>query len=140
MTRHALRVLIKQGHPGALELLGYRRDLPVTASVSLGCDRPRIGDMLALACEITGPAGAPVMIDYRLRFARPGGKSAEKVFKLKATKIPTDGVLHLTKHHRLKGDATTFTLHPGAHAVVLQVNGCDRAEVSFELRPAASRF
>lgn len=137
MTRHALRVLIKQGHPRALELLGYRCDLPVKASLSLENDAPRIGEVLALACKITGPAGAPVMVDYRLRFARPGGKSAEKVFKLKAAKIPEGGVLQLAKRHRLKGDATTFTLHTGAHAVVLQVNGCDRAEVSFDLRPAS---
>ena len=75
----------------------------------------------------------PVLVDYRLRFARPQGKSAEKVFKLKTGKITADKPLTLSKNHRLKGDATTFTLHPGAHPIILQVNGRDVATAKFEL-------
>ena len=35
--------------------------------------------------------------------------------------------------HKLKGDATTFRLFPGAHLLEIQVNGVVRAEVGFEL-------
>ena len=74
-----------------------------------------------------------MIVDYRIVFARPGGKTAEKVFKLKMAEIPAGQPLTLSKSHRLKGDATTFTLHPGRHEVILQVNGRDAARAGFDL-------
>ncbi|UWR16824.1 hypothetical protein [Sulfitobacter sp. M368] len=133
MTRHSLRTLIKQGHGGALDLLGYRSDVDVTAQVRLGQESYAIGEVLSFEVELTAKQELPVLVDYRLRFARPQGKSAEKVFKLKTGKITAGKPLILSKNHRLKGDATTFTLHPGAHQVILQVNGVDVATADFEL-------
>lgn len=133
MTRHALRVLVKQGHAGALDLLGYRGNVPVRASLTLGADSYAIGERLAIGCELATDQDLPVMVDYRITFARAGGKTAEKVFKLKVAEIKAGNPLTLSKSHFLKGDATTFTLYPGPHAVVLQVNGQDLARADFEL-------
>lgn len=133
MTSHALRVLVKQGHEGALSLLGYRGDVPVRAALTLGADSYAIGDRLAIRCELSADQDLPAMVDYRILFARAGGKTAEKVFKLKVADIKKDKALSLSKTHFLKGDASTFTLHPGPHAVVLQVNGQDLARADFEL-------
>ena len=137
MTRHALRTLVKQGHVGALEMLGYRGDVPVAAQLTLGADRYCIGDRLEIGCALTADHDLPVMVDYRLEFARAGGKTAQKVFKLKVGKIAAGTPLALKKNHHLKADATTFTLHPGAHRVILQVNGVDVAEAGFELTAPA---
>lgn len=133
MTRHALRVLVKQGHSGALELLGYRGDVPVQAKLTLGAESYAIGDRLAIACELSADQTLPVMVDYRIIFARAGGKTAEKVFKLKVSEIKQGKTLSLSKNHFLKGDATTFTLYPGQHEVVVQVNGQDLARAGFQL-------
>ncbi|MEW9922123.1 hypothetical protein AB2B41_21155 [Marimonas sp. MJW-29] len=133
MTKHALRTLVKQGHVGALEVLGYRADVPVAADLRLGASRYVIGQKLAIECRLSARQDLPVLVDYRMIFARPGGKTAEKVFKLKTARIVAGETLTLSKQHTLKGDATTFTLHPGAHRVVLQVNGQDVAEAGFEL-------
>ena len=35
----------------------------------------------------------------------------------------------------MKGDATTFRLHPGPHRIELQVNGRVRAAAAFDLLP-----
>lgn len=137
MSRHALRTLVKQGHVGALEMLGYRGDVPVAAQLTLGADRYCIGDRLEIGCALTADHDLPVMVDYRLEFARAGGKTAQKVFKLKVGKIAAGTPLALKKNHHLKADATTFTLHPGAHRVILQVNGVDVAEAGFELTAPA---
>ena len=136
MTRHALRTLIKDGHPGALSLLGYRGDVPVQATLDLGGRAYRIGDRFRVACSLTCAQELPVIVDYRLVFHRPGGKSAEKVFKLKSGQIMEGKALELAKQHHLKGDATTFTLHPGPHEVILQVNGKDVARAGFDLEAA----
>tara|TARA_R110002072_G_scaffold847_7_gene6799 strand:+ start:1776 stop:2894 length:1119 start_codon:yes stop_codon:yes gene_type:complete len=133
MTRHALRTLVKQGHGGALGLLGYRGDMDVQATLALSQRSYKIGDILEMACTLKAAAALPVLVDYRIIFARPGGKTAEKVFKLKVGQIAAGKTLTLSKKHRLKGDATTFTLHPGAHQIVLQVNGVDIAQVAFDL-------
>ena len=117
---------------GALALLGYRTDLPVTARLDIQPEL-RIGEVLTIAASLESPEAGPVLVDYRLRFARPTG-SAEKVFKLKAAELAPGKTLTLTKRHRMKGDATTFRLHPGPHAVILQVNGRDVAEAGFTLR------
>lgn len=136
MTRHALRTLIKQGDAAALDLLGYRRDVPVTARLTLEAQSVAIGGALTFSLHLEAPQDLPVMVDYRLRFARPGGKEAEKVFKLKATQIAAGQKLSLRKSHKLKGDATTFTLHPGKHGIIVQVNGVDVAEAQFDLTAA----
>jgi 3-methyladenine DNA glycosylase AlkC len=136
MTRHALRTLIKQGDPAALALLGFRADVPVTAGLTLEADQVAIGDQVAFACSLEAAEPLSVLVDYRLRFTRPGGRSAEKVFKLTTANLRPGQPLTLTKRHRLKGDATTFTLHPGPHAVILQVNGRDLAEAPFDMLPA----
>lgn len=133
MSRHALRTLIKTGHQGALAHLGYRGDVPVTASLDTGPAEVAIGSSLPVSCTLRADEDLPVIVDYRIRFARPDGKSAEKVFKLKVAKITAGKPLAISKAHKLKGDATTFTLHPGNHEVVLQVNGQDVAAASFTL-------
>ncbi|APE43906.1 hypothetical protein BOO69_11175 [Sulfitobacter alexandrii] len=133
MTRHALRTLIKRGDPAALDLLGYRRDIPVNAVLALDSGSVSIGGKLAFSLELTASVDLPVVVDYRLRFARPGGNDTEKVFKLRATRIEAGRPLILQKAHRMKGDATTFTLHPGPHRVTVQVNGADVAAADFDL-------
>lgn len=133
MTRHALRTLVKQGHAGALDMLGYRGDVAVSATMGLDAQTYTIGEQLKISCTLAANETLPVMVDYRLIFARPNGKSGEKVFKLKVAEIAKGKPLVLSKAHNLKGDATTFKLHAGVHRVVLQVNGKDVAEADFEL-------
>lgn len=134
MTRHALRTLIKQGHSGAMGALGYRADAPVSAQINLASDQVKIGDALVFDIVLNSDEALPVLVDYRLAFARPSGNQAEKVFKLKVGQVKAGVPLKLSKTHRLKGDATTFSLHAGAHRVTVQVNGRDVGQVDFELK------
>lgn len=133
MRRHGLRGLVKQGHPGAMAMLGYAADAPVRAAVHVTTPRVPLGTALAFEVVLNAPATLPVLVDYRIRFARPGGKSGEKVFKLKTGEVRAGRALVMKKLHRLKADATTFVLHPGVHGLVVQVNGVDRAEANFEI-------
>jgi len=133
MRRHALRTLIKQGHSDAMAMLGYAADAPVEATVHVATPRVAMGAALAFEVVLNARATLPVLVDYRIRFPRPGGKSGEKVFKLKAGEVRAGKALVLKKLHKLKANATTFELHPGVHGLVVQVNGVDRAEAEFEI-------
>lgn len=131
MIAHALRGLVKAGHPGAMTLLGY--DPEADISVTVGIDgEARIGGALEFEVVIAGAGEAPVLVDYIIHFQRPGGKTSAKVHKLKQALVK-GGALTLRKRHRLKGDATTYRLVPGAHLLQVQVNGRVRAEVEFDL-------
>ncbi|MEC7258777.1 MAG: hypothetical protein VXW58_13245, partial [Pseudomonadota bacterium] len=94
-----------------------------------------IGDVLTVECRLTAAQKTPVLVDYILWFAREGGAPRRKVFKLKTATILPGTPLVMTKGHRMKGDATTFRLYPGAHAVEIQVNGQVRARDEFTLQP-----
>lgn len=130
MTRHALRTAVKRGERGALDLLGYHAG-DIQAQLALP-ESVEIGAALELSVTLVSPEDRPVMIDYRLAFQRPGGRS-EKVFKLKTGTLRAGKPQNFAKRHKLKGDATTFRLHPGVHRVTVQVNGQDVAsgEVTF---------
>lgn len=133
MTAHALRGLVKAGHPGAMTLLGYDPEARVEVHLSLSAPNARIGEALNFAARINGAKGQKVMVDYRIHFLRPGGKLSVKTFKLKQAVLGADG-LQVEKSHKLKGNATTFTLVPGGHLLDVMVNGRVRDRVAFELR------
>lgn len=133
MTRHALRGLIKAGHPDALGMLGYDPDAEVTATLRAGPDPLQVGQILTLDIDITGPANLPVMVDYVLRLHRPKGAPGRKVFKLKQGKLDANGHLHLRKSQRLQTGLSSYRLHPGPQSVAVQINGCIRAEMAFDV-------
>ncbi|MEX0309501.1 MAG: DNA alkylation repair protein [Tateyamaria sp.] len=127
MRRHALRTLIKDGHPGAMKMLGYRGDAPLDVSVDVSTPSVALGQALEFSVTLAGTEHVPILVDYRIRFARPNGKSGEKVFKLKVAEVKPGKPLTLKKVHKLKANATTFELHKGVHGLIVQVNGGDRA-------------
>lgn len=135
ITSHALRSAIKAGHPGAMAMLGYdpaaRVDLvalEVPATV-------RIGEVMDIAVTLSAPEPIGVLVDYLFWRRRADGTMTSKVFKLKQARLKPGEPLHLSKAHRLKGDATTYRLYPGAHRIAIQVNGRVLGEATFELLP-----
>lgn len=136
MTRHSLRTAVKAGHVGALSMLGFHADAPITLdSLSVGGDSIQIGDALQVETTLStdGTSPVPVMVDYVLSFHRPNGRGSDKVFKLKQGKIPAGKSLTLAKKHPLKANASTFQLHPGPHKLAIQVNGRVLGDVAFDL-------
>lgn len=131
MTSHTLRGLVKAGHPGAMKMLGYDPDADVAVALSINSEA-RIGDALEFSVELKGADDQPVLVDYIIQFQRAAGKTSAKVHKLKQAAL-TNGTLRLDKRHKLKGNATTFKLVPGAHRLEVQVNGRIRAGIDFEL-------
>lgn len=125
IIRHALRDLVKKGHPGAMSLLGYRMEAVIEADLVLP-EQARIGEALDLSVTLTCQGDLPVLVDYAIGFIRPTG-IRRKVHKLTVTKLAAGVPLTLKKRHKLPADATTYTLHPGPHEVELIVNGRVRA-------------
>ena len=133
MTRHALRGLVKAGNPRALRMLGFDPEADLQVGLVIRPGKVRIGETLEFKCQVLARQDTPVLVDYLIHFQRPGGKVSAKVFKLKQAVVQGKTPLVMEKRHKLKCDATTFRLVPGAHRLEIQVNGVKRAEAAFNL-------
>jgi hypothetical protein len=92
------------------------------------------GEVLSFAATVTATADTSLLIDYVIHFVKKNNITAPKVFKWKIVSLKAGDELKLAKNHRLKADATTFTLYPGEHTIELQINGHICARKTFQLR------
>lgn len=136
IVRHALRSLVKQGHPSALALLGVggkpRVDIErFTASPR----RLPLGKPLLLTMTLTSTArqSQRLAVDYIVHYVKASGGTSAKVFKWKVLTLDAGQTITLTKRQLVR-DFTTRRHHAGAHRVELQINGRRLAETVFTLQ------
>jgi len=135
IIKHALRTLIKDGHPKALELVGYGAPDKIKATLSVSPKTTSIGSSVALEVELKSSAKKPqeLMVDYAVHYVRKNGSGSPKVFKWKSVSLAAGESVSLSKKHSMK--ATTIrALYPGEHVVEVQVNGKRLARTSFKLK------
>lgn len=132
MERHALRTLVKKGHQGALERLGYRAAPAI--SVEMGFSQAvEIGQVGALEIAIEASRDERLMVDYVIEFVKANGARRPKVFKLKKLDIKAGERVVLAKNHRFLKGATTFTHFAGVQMIYMQINGQKFGEQEFAL-------
>jgi 3-methyladenine DNA glycosylase AlkC len=130
--KHALRTLVKEGHKGALELLGFSHGvLPQSHSFRVKSDKIKLGGYLELQADILfEDDDSEHVVDYVVYFLKANGSHSPKVFKWK--NIRNESQLKLQKRHLVK-QFTTRTHYTGQHFVALQVNGTEIAKQEFWL-------
>src|SRR5262245_23725833 len=131
---HAARTLLKQGHAGALALLGYAATSISVASFQLKGTKVHTGEDLVFAIDIQSTADEPqsLMIDYVVHHMKANGKLAPKVFKLAKKRLHRHETLSLSKRHAFR-PLSTRVYYPGRHALELQINGQRWGWQEFEL-------
>ena len=124
IIRHSLRTLEKQGNTAALQLLGYGSQALQVSDFVINTPRVQIGDALEFAVTVRSTAlkSQTILLDYHLYFHKANGELAPKTFKIAKTQLAPGEVKTFIKRQPLR-PMTTRTLHPGIHAVELQVNG-----------------
>jgi 3-methyladenine DNA glycosylase AlkC len=135
IIRHATRSLVKQGHPVALEILGYDANAAVVvrklrvqpATVALGED-------VSLSFELHSKSKSdlPLVVDYVVHHVKKNGRATPKVFKLKNVTLPGGTRMDVHKVHRLR-PISTRTYYAGRHTIEITVNGKAGARATFEL-------
>jgi len=133
ITRHALRTLIKKGHPGALKLMGVDGKASIKISdITLNKSKFKLNDSIEFSFHLKSTAKIPqkLIVDYAIDFVKANGKKGKKVFKLKTIQLDPKEEITITKKHSLK-PITTMKYYPGIHHLYLQVNGHIVSEVSF---------
>lgn len=135
VTRHALRSLIKAGHPRALALLGYQADAAIRlVRLELASPQLSLGEKQEITLELVSESkeSQPLMIDYLVYYKKANGELKPKVFKWKTVTLSANDGLVLTKKHVFK-PFSTRRVYAGEHQVAIQVNGRILGRVSFEL-------
>jgi 3-methyladenine DNA glycosylase AlkC len=136
VIRHALRDLVKKGHPGALAVMGAgaRPEVDVR-KVRLSAGRVRRGDALTFTAELVSRTSTPqeLLVDFAVHFVKADGTTAPKVFKLTRLSLPAKGAVPLSGRVSFR-PMTTRRLYPGRHALDLRVNGVVYPLADFQLR------
>lgn len=135
LVKHALRTLLKQGHPDALALLGYPADAKVALQkLSVTPRRIRTGDAITFSFTVMSQADRPqaLMIDYVLHYRKANGRTAPKVFKLTTCTLPARDRTTVEKRHSFRPIGIR-PYYPGQHAVEIQVNGQSLGRTTFRL-------
>ncbi|MGW2550859.1 DNA alkylation repair protein [Streptomyces sp. NPDC001635] len=134
LVRHGLRTLVKRGHPGALELLGF-----APATLEIGgpvLDRITVpfGGSVRFTATIrnAGDQEARLSIDYVVHHNKANGSQSSKTFKLTTRTLAPGEKVEVSREHSFR-PITTRRYHPGPHAVSLQVNGVASDRAEFEL-------
>lgn len=125
IIQRSLRTLIKQGHPGALNLIGVSSEAKIqVTNFKVKQKKIRLGERLEFNFEIGSLAKRPqrLVVDYVVHFMKANKKTAPKVFKLKTFDLLPLGRIHFSKSHHIK-KITTREYHPGLHSIEIQVNG-----------------
>jgi len=123
IINHSTRTLIKQGHSGALDLLGYKTDAMVkVVDFTIQSPSIRIGEALEFAFSLKAEEDVKLMIDYVIEYPMAKGKRSEKVFKIKKASLKAGEGLEVKKGHPFRV-MTTKKLYSGTYKVTLQING-----------------
>jgi 3-methyladenine DNA glycosylase AlkC len=124
IVRHGTRSLVKNGHPGAMALLGLTAQPRIDLRNLILPDQVALDTALEFSFDIRALEDSDVVVDYAIRFQGPAGTpSGRKVFKLKRLSLAKGEQVTLTKRHPLRSGMTTRRIYPGRHELEVQING-----------------
>jgi 3-methyladenine DNA glycosylase AlkC len=121
----ALRSLIKDGHAGALGLIGVSAKAEIQfKNFKLLQKKIRMGERVEFEFEIhsLSPRTQKLVVDYVIHFVKSNQTTAPKVFKLKTFEISKKASLQIKKSHHIK-PITTRKYYAGEHQLEIQING-----------------
>jgi 3-methyladenine DNA glycosylase AlkC len=138
VVRHALRTLVKKGHPEALAQLGFHPAEVTVTGPALDETEVTFGGTIRFAVGIrnTGPEPTRLAIDYVVHHQKANGTLTGKTFKLSTVTLAPGEDLRLTRSHSFRA-ITTRRYHAGLHALEVQVNGVVSGRAEFTLLPDA---
>lgn len=135
LARHACRTLLKAGHPGAMELLGYgSAKALVVEEFSLADEKVKLGDSLGYRIVIRNASKQPqkAMFDYAIHHRKANGGLSPKVFKGRVKELAPDERWEIRGSHPVRV-ITTRVYYPGTHRFEPRLNGKAHPAVEFVL-------
>lgn len=137
VAKTAVRTLIKDGHPQALEVLGFYQIKDVGSQLKLHSKNVQIGSPLDFEFSVKNntPKNQNVLIDFSIVYKRKTKGNFEKTFKGTTTELAPGETYILKKSFPMK-QTSIRALYPGKHYLIIKVNGSNMNQENFELLPA----
>lgn len=134
LVRHACRTLLKRAHPEALALFGFE-EVPVHISDVDVLPEVQIGGVLEFGFTLrTGENfEGKLRVEYAVDYMKANGRQSRKVFALSEAPLPSGSGKRFERRHSFR-DMTTRKHYPGAHRLIVLVNGSAVAEREFSVR------
>lgn len=137
VVRHALRHLVKAGHPRAIAALGFAgaevevAEFVVPAVAAIGGVLP-----YRFTVRAVGPTRQRLVVDLVVHYQKARGTTAPKVFKVGVAELGSGEAAAFRGRVSLR-EMSTRRHHPGTHLLEVQVNGVRFPGGQFTLHPAA---
>ena len=135
VAKKALRTLLKQPHPKALELFEYANpDSIELPELQLNNAAPRIGEEFEFSFKVKSVSEEiqKLRVEYLIEFKKKFGSST-KVFQISEFDLDAKLEKAFTKRHSFK-DLTTRKHYPGSHTISIRINGGVKAACDFQLK------
>ncbi|MFT4623009.1 MAG: 3-methyladenine DNA glycosylase AlkC [Myxococcota bacterium] len=134
VIRHALRHPIKQGHAGALRLIGVQPLRGVRTRLTVRSPTVPLGSALEVELELVSEATVDqdVLVDLAVHFLKKDGSLRPKVFKWTRRRLTAGETLTLSKSLPLR-PVSTRRHYPGQQRVGALVNGVEQHSAPFLL-------
>lgn len=135
IIRRALRTLIKQGHAGALKLIGVSSKTEIKMkNFKTSRKRIKLGDRFDFDFEIQSLSrrSQKLVVDYVIHFMKANKTRSAKVFKLRTFDLSPMQTVNFSKSHHVK-KITTREYYAGAHWLEIQINGVVTGRLQWDL-------
>lgn len=135
LRKHPLRTLLKKGHAGAMELLGFAKDAAIkVVGMAVVPPTATVGEHVVVEFQVVSTSDRPqqLMIDYAVVYQTASGTGSRKVFKGKVEELGAGASVELRRKVSLR-QMTTRRICPGPHLAEAQVNGVVRAAAEFDV-------
>ncbi|MBX2907740.1 MAG: DNA alkylation repair protein [Taibaiella sp.] len=133
ILKHGCRTLLKKGDAEVLSLFGVADNAACRVSqFEVATPSVIIGGQLEFSFSIVnmGDVDAAVRIEYEIVYAKAGGKTGRKIFKISEREIGAGAEISFTRRQSF-ADMTTRKHYAGAHTIAVVVNGVAKASGQF---------
>jgi 3-methyladenine DNA glycosylase AlkC len=133
IVKHGCRTLLKKGNTEVLALFGLSDNTSVAVTdLLLKTNTVRVGEYLEFLFSLANntEVAVPVRIEYAITYAKAGGKSSRKVFKISEKDIAAGSRISMASRQSF-ADMTTRKHYEGKHKLELLVNGATKADALF---------
>jgi 3-methyladenine DNA glycosylase AlkC len=140
LVRHALRSLVKAGHPEALAALGLGPAPVRLERLEIATPVVVFGTALefSIVLRLDGDRPRALELDYAVHHVKADGATRPKVFKWRRLALEPGTALRLSRRHPMR-PITTRVYRDGAHRVEIVVNGRALGAAAFRLEGTGQR-
>ncbi|TGL64455.1 DNA alkylation repair protein [Leptospira kmetyi] len=135
LLKHALRGLLKEGNPKALEIFGFGSKVHAKIlNLKLKSKSVKIGGDLFFGFKVQSEDSKSLRlrIEYKIQYAKVSGKTSRKVFQVEERVfLPKESVSYEKKQSFKQ--MTTRVHIPGKHVLEIHINGVLKAKTEFQV-------